>query len=161
MGSTVSVPCLRSHHFDGQSLSLMISCIWCSKTISRIKFICSLGITKGYHLVKEIMRSKWQYGSKSDMRQQVPFLSFWVPSRALMELWFCTAEDLWFWLPHIGPYVLKNWLKHKYYKHFMKLNQIVKLCLCFTISWAKLQQLQKLIIKYVEEDEWIIPNVLL
>ena len=70
-----------------------------------------------------------------------------------MELQFYMAEDPCFWLLHIGLYVLKNQLKHKYYKHFMKLNQIVKLCLHFMISWAKLQQLWELIIKYVEEDE--------
>ncbi len=44
-----------------------------------------------------------------------------LPNIAI-ELRYYTAEDLCFWLLHIGPYVLKNQLGHKYYRHFMKLN---------------------------------------
>src|SRR5260370_16160528 len=51
----------------------------------------------------------------------VPFIpstfSCTLPNIA-MELRYYTAEDLCFWLLHIGPYILKNRLRHKYYKHY-------------------------------------------
>src|SRR5260370_24315239 len=70
-----------------------------------------------------------------------------------MELQYYTAKDLCFWLLHIGPYVLKNQLRSKYYRHFMKLNQIIKLCLCFMVSQSDLNELHELTIEYVQEDK--------
>ncbi|KAF9515818.1 hypothetical protein BS47DRAFT_1391321 [Hydnum rufescens UP504] len=52
-----------------------------------------------------------------------------------MERHNFTAKDWAFWFLYIGPHVLKDrFPKRKYYVHFMKLREIMSICMQFTIS---------------------------
>jgi len=65
-----------------------------------------------------------------------------------------TAEDWMFWFVHIAPHVLNGrFPREKYYKHFMKLNNIMKICLQYSISRDEVLQLRSLIVDYVHEYE--------
>lgn len=65
-----------------------------------------------------------------------------------------TAEDWGFWMTEIAPHVLKNrFPNEKFYKHFMKLNYILRQTLKFSITRDEVEDLRARIINYVEEYE--------
>lgn len=65
-----------------------------------------------------------------------------------------TAEDWSFWFIHLAPHLLKGrFQRPKYYAHFMKLNNILKIVFQYTITRQQLANIHRLIIEWVDEYE--------
>jgi hypothetical protein len=65
-----------------------------------------------------------------------------------------TAEDWAFFMVELAPHLLRGrFPQPKYYKHFMIFNKILRISLQFTITKDDLQQLEELIVQYVEDFE--------
>ena len=64
------------------------------------------------------------------------------------------AEFWSFWAIHLGPILLQHCFPNdKCYQHFCLLVNIIKKCLQFTITDGELDELQEIIIEWVEKYE--------
>jgi hypothetical protein len=64
------------------------------------------------------------------------------------------AEYWSFWTVHLGPILLQGRFPNdKYYHHFCTLVNIIKKCLQFTITDEEIDELQELIIDWVQKYE--------
>jgi len=65
-----------------------------------------------------------------------------------------TADSWSFWSQHIGPVLLHNrFKKDHYYKHFMDLNRLIKLCLNYDMDPADIEEIRHGFAKWVTEYE--------
>lgn len=63
------------------------------------------------------------------------------------------AESWAFWYQYLMPYLLDGRLPTTYYRHALDLVDIIKLCLQFSITSEQIQELERRIIKWVQDYE--------
>jgi hypothetical protein len=65
-----------------------------------------------------------------------------------------TAESWCFWFLFLTPVLLNGRFQHdKYYQHLCAFVDIVKTCLCFSITHQEIDELKKKIIRWVQDYE--------
>ncbi|KAF8152496.1 hypothetical protein B0H34DRAFT_784591 [Crassisporium funariophilum] len=66
----------------------------------------------------------------------------------------CTAKTWSFWVLYLGPVLLHNKFRRPiYYKHFIKIVELIRLCVEFELPRAKIPELRTDLAKWVEEYE--------
>jgi hypothetical protein len=79
----------------------------------------------------------------------------------LTERHMFTAEKWLFWALYLAPTLLRGrFKKEKYYKHYMRLINLIKKCLQFRISSQELDEMEVGFIKWVTEYERSVTNII-
>ncbi|KAH7903169.1 hypothetical protein BJ138DRAFT_1138781 [Hygrophoropsis aurantiaca] len=72
------------------------------------------------------------------------------------ERTMCTADSWSFWTQYLGPVLLQQkFSKMKYYKHFVKLVKMIRVCLQFELSKTDVQDLRTGFVSWINEFEEI------
>ena len=79
-----------------------------------------------------------------------------VPNMSTQR-WQFTAECWAMWTLHIAPIVLRGQFpEEKYYKHFLHLVHLLKLCLEYELPMTKVVEIEKGFIRWVKDYEWSV-----
>ena len=83
-----------------------------------------------------------------------------VPNMSTQR-WQLTAESWAIWTIYIAPIMLHGWFpKEKYYKHFLHLVHLLKLCLKFELPMEKVVKIENGFIRWVEDYERSVIKVM-
>ena len=65
-----------------------------------------------------------------------------------------TADSWSFWAQYIGPILLRNHFQnHQYYKHFIDLTCLIKLCLNYDMELTDIEEIRNGFAEWVKEYE--------
>ncbi|KAG1906659.1 uncharacterized protein F5891DRAFT_941884 [Suillus fuscotomentosus] len=107
-----------------------------------------------YELGESVWNAVCQAGANSG--SFIPSAYGARPPNPATERSMCTADSWSFWTQYLGPVLLhRKFSKPKYYKHFVKLVRMVRVCLQFELSSTDISDLRMGFASWVEEFEVI------
>jgi hypothetical protein len=105
-----------------------------------------------YELGESVWNAVCQAGANSG--SFIPSAYGARPPNPATERSMCTADSWSFWTQYLGPVLLhRKFSKPKYYKHFVKLVHMVRVCLQFELSTTDISDLRTGFATWVEEFE--------
>ncbi|KAG1859536.1 hypothetical protein DFJ58DRAFT_701494 [Suillus subalutaceus] len=108
--------------------------------------------SEDYEIAESVWNAVCQAGP--DSGSFIPSAYGARPPNPATERSMCTADSWSFWMQYLGPVLLyRKFSKPKYYRHFLKLVRMVRVCLQFELSKTDVNDLQTGFATWVEEFE--------